>query len=153
MTITAYSAMPSSNKKDLISIDVTVSTGLGIHVTGMNTNDYKSMLLRVLTALQSQGYHIPKERITIGIFLPRETMSTTFLDLPIALALLKATGQERLNELEYIICGGCLNLDGSLRYPNDWNFISHRKTKSCFHVGGLKDAIERIEAWQTEASC
>lgn len=96
-------------------VECTVSPGIGIHLVGVRDNAAKEMLLRVITALTSYGYNIPGKKIIINIspFLA-ETVSTTQLDLPVAMALLSASGQID-TDFSHTMLFGELSLDGHLR--------------------------------------
>lgn len=88
--------------------------GIGIHLVGIADSATKESLLRVVTALQSDGYTIPGKKIVINV-TPVVNSATDSLDLPIALGLLSASGAEELPLLENAVILGQLGLDASVR--------------------------------------
>lgn len=114
-TITVHGARPQGMKAIHVPIDVTVSDGIGIHVIGLNDSDCKECLLRVMTALQSCGYRMRGKKIVITLNPVDMPKAGSLYDLPIALGLLAATGQEDLPELGRLIIMGELMLDGKVR--------------------------------------
>lgn len=71
-----------------------VSAGIGIHIVGLPDSAVKETLLRVVTAMTSAGYRVPGKKIVIYV-KPVDGIkkSCTGFDLPIAVALLAASGQ------------------------------------------------------------
>lgn len=112
-----------------ISVSVTVSDGIGIHLVGLQDAPVKELLLRVVTAMQSCGYGIPGKKIVVQFCelgraaglsteVARRREALSALDLAVALQLLISTGQvpalPRTCERLFI---GELGLDGSIRPP------------------------------------
>lgn len=101
-----------------VTISVTISEGIGIHVVGIPDQQVREVLLRAITALQSCGYRIPGKKTIIN-FSPVDHLKgdCSKYDLPVALGLLAASGQESfaLPEDGGAIIAGELGLDGSVR--------------------------------------
>lgn len=70
-------------------IEVDTSAGIGIHFIGIPDEAVKTNLLRVITAMQSLGYHLPGKKIVINV-APAMRRGRWFelLDYPVALALM-----------------------------------------------------------------
>ena len=117
---------------DIIPVTVTaeVTDGIGIHVVGIPDAAVKASLLRVVTALQSLGYHIPGKKIIIDIEPHGGKMSwagairpgecTEAFDVAIALSVLMASGQMkplRGKQVDEVLFFGKLTLDGQLAAP------------------------------------
>lgn len=104
---------------DYEAIPVTVKTeivpGIGIHLVGLPDNRVRESLLRVVTALQAKGYSVPARKVVINISRGVSKATCWFLDLPIALGIIAASGQAELPGLDDYIIAGELGLDGSVR--------------------------------------
>lgn len=115
--LTAHTAL-KERKVFKSTVEVEMRDGLGIHLIGMADNAVKESLLRVVTALQSCGYRIPSKKIIINIaptFLHRNTSG---FDLPIAIGILKESGQVHFSTNGLYIYGE-LGLDGTIRQTGD----------------------------------
>ncbi len=97
-----------------VEIKTEITPGIGIHLVGLPDNRLKESLLRVATALQARGFSVPGKRITINV-TPEVSKAACFLDLPIALGIIAASGQMELPGLDDYIIAGELGLDGSVR--------------------------------------
>ena len=99
-----------------ITIEVHVANGLPQWtLVGLAATAVKESRDRVGAALANSGFTIPPRRITVNL-QPADTPKTgTAFDLPIALALLAASGQLPLDALEGVCAIGELGLDGQLR--------------------------------------
>lgn len=100
------------------NITVTVSDGLGIKVTGLSDRAIRECLLRVCTAITSCGFSIPGSRIDIEVRAHDASAAarTTQYDLPVAIGILKASGQVKVSPGSRTVFGE-LALDGTVRYP------------------------------------
>ena len=96
-------------------IECSVSKGIGIHLVGIRDSVVKETLLRVVTALQSYGYEIPGKKIVINISPSNQKVSGSAYDLPIALSLIRASGQDCYDSGDH---SG--NLDDLLEPIGDW---------------------------------
>ena len=100
-----------------ITIEVSVSNGLGYHLTGLPDDAIKESLSRIEVAIKSNGFHMPRTKLVINLSPAGIHKHGTAFDLPITLGILLASDQ--LNDLDklkdYIIIGE-LGLDGTL-YP------------------------------------
>lgn len=102
-----------------IYISTEIKSGIGIHVTGIPNREMKEMLLRTITALQSLGYRIPGKKIVISIKSEADITRPSYLDLPVAMTILAASGQLSLPLLDKHIVTGELGLDGNIRRTSD----------------------------------
>ncbi len=98
-----------------ITIEVSVSNGLGCQITGLPDDAIKESLSRIEVAIKSNDYYMPRTKLIINLAPADVRKSGTAFDLPITLGILLATGQ--LNDLDklkdYIIIGE-IGLDGTL---------------------------------------
>jgi len=101
-----------------VTIEVNVvCRGLGWQITGQPDDSVRESLNRIDVALNANGYHMPRTKLSINL-APADVRKTgTAYDLPIAVGVLLASEQiidlGKLNE--YIMIGE-LGLDGSI-YP------------------------------------
>ncbi|MGQ9813395.1 MAG: YifB family Mg chelatase-like AAA ATPase [Dissulfurimicrobium sp.] len=99
-----------------IEVEVDVSPGLpGFNIVGLPEGAVRESRERVKAAIKNCGYPFPTQKITVNLAPADIKKEGTGLDLPIAAAILCATGvieQKRLNE--FVIVGE-LSLDGNIR--------------------------------------
>jgi len=97
-----------------------VAPGIGIHLIGLADQAVKESLLRTVTAIEAKGYRIPGKKVVIVIesVYGNATAFGSGFDLPIAIALLLASGQIETKYMTSSLCIiGELGLDGSIRSP------------------------------------
>src|SRR5258706_9587547 len=101
-----------------ITIEVSIiNKGIGQQITGQPDDAVKESLSRIDVAIGSNGFHMPRTKLSINL-APADVRKTgTAYDLPIAIGILLAS--EQINDLskldDYIVIGE-LGLDGSI-YP------------------------------------
>lgn len=98
-----------------VVVEVDITSGLGIHLVGLADAAVKESLLRTITALQSMGFRIPGKKIVINLAPADMHKKGSGYDVPIALGIIKASGQRELPLLEDFIIMGELGLDGTVR--------------------------------------
>jgi hypothetical protein len=115
MTTTVISAGKDTNGIFPVHVSVKLTSGIGIHYTGLRDENIKLHLLRTVTAMQSLGYHIPGKKILVNISADVTPADASVLDLPVALAIVSASGQADLPSLGRFLVAGELGMDGSIR--------------------------------------
>ena len=98
-----------------VTVEVDIAGGIGIHLVGLGDVAVRESLLRILTALQAKGFHIPGKKIVINLAPADIHKSGSGYDLPIALGIIAASGQRDLARLDRFLVMGELGLDGSVR--------------------------------------
>jgi len=98
-----------------VTIEVNITLGVGIHLVGLADAAVKESLLRTVTALQAGGFHIPGKKIVINLAPADMHKQGSGYDLPIALGIIAASGQQAMPLLEKYLIMGELGLDGSIR--------------------------------------
>ena len=98
-----------------VTVEVDVSSGIGIHLVGLADIAVKESLLRTMTALQSIGFRIPGKKIVINLAPADVRKNGSGYDLPIALGIIAASGQSELPLLSKYMIMGELGLDASVR--------------------------------------
>ena len=113
MISTVFSSIPFGPEAVSVTVECSVTPGVGVHIVGLSDQQMNESLLRTITALQAQGYRIPGKKIIVNI--APAVHESTALDLPIAVAIIAASEQVELPLLGGIPLGGELALDGSVR--------------------------------------
>lgn len=98
-----------------VTVEVDITTGIGIHMVGLADAAVKESLLRTITALQSMGFRIPGKKIVINLAPADMHKKGSGYDVPIALGIIAASGQRALPLLDEYMVMGELGLDGSVR--------------------------------------
>jgi magnesium chelatase family protein len=99
-----------------VRVEADVSPGLpNTHVVGLPDTAVRESRERVQTAIRNSGFTLPAARITVNLAPAQLPKEGTGFDLPIALALLAASGQMDGSILERRVFIGELSLDGSVR--------------------------------------
>ena len=99
-----------------IEVEVDVAVGLpGWEIVGLPDAAVKESKERVRAAITNSGFNFPPRRIVVNLAPAHIRKEGPIFDLPIALAILAATGQLNTRKIPDIIAVGELGLDGSLR--------------------------------------
>ncbi len=99
-----------------ITVEVDVVAGLpSWTIVGLASNAVREARERVTSALANSGFDVPSRRVTVNLSPADVRKDGTSFDLPIALALLAATGALKPDALGGLIAAGELGLDGSIR--------------------------------------
>lgn len=98
-----------------ITIEVSIGGGNRYHIVGLPDNAIKESLRRIESAIQTAGLKMPRQKIVVNLAPADIRKEGSSYDLPIAIAILAASGQiEDKNLHEYFIMGE-LSLDGGLQ--------------------------------------
>ncbi len=98
-----------------ITVEVDVAQGQKFFLTGLPDNAIKESQHRVESAIKSLGYYFPRTKVVVNLAPADIRKEGAAYDLPIALAILKASGQITGEHLERYVIMGELSLDGDLR--------------------------------------
>src|SRR5581483_6271240 len=111
-----YSRAISGMQAPLVTVEVHLANGLPqFAIVGLPEAEVKEARDRVRAALQNARFEFPSRKVTVNLApadLPKESGR---FDLPIALAVLAATGQIPAPPLERYEFAGELALTGELR--------------------------------------
>lgn len=100
----------------LVEIEVDVANGLPqVAIVGLPDQAVRESKERVKSALRNSGFSIAPKKITINLAPADIKKEGPAYDLPIALAILAASGFLKQDELHKFLFVGELALDGSLR--------------------------------------
>lgn len=98
-----------------ISIEINVTTGASTFVVGLADHAVKESILRVESAIKSNGFYMPRTKVIINLAPADIRKSGSAFDLPIAIGILAATEQLLNTEaLAHHVFMGELGLDGSI---------------------------------------
>ena len=99
-----------------VVVEVDLAPGLpGVQLVGLPDKAIQESRERVRSALRNSGFRGPLVRVVINLAPADLRKEGPSFDLPIALALLVASGQLARPQIEGLWCAGELGLDGSLR--------------------------------------
>ena len=101
-----------------VTIEVDISTGIGIHLVGLPDSAVRESLLRVITALTSYGYRIPGRRLVVNLAPADIRKEGSSFDLAIAIGILAASEQIYAPRCGEFMIMGELALDGRIRPVN-----------------------------------
>jgi magnesium chelatase family protein len=100
----------------LVDVQADIASGLPSFATvGLPQGAVREGKERVAAAIQNAGLVFPQQRITVNLAPADVRKDGSALDLPVALAVLAASGQVRAAPLERVVVCGELALDGALR--------------------------------------
>ena len=110
-----YGYAPWGYEGDLVRVEVDLRRGIpGIEIVGLPGNAVREARERIRIALRRAGFEFPADRILINLSPADLPKSGSGYDLPLALALLHATGQWN-PPFRRLLAIGELSLDGGLR--------------------------------------
>lgn len=98
-----------------ITVEVNVTGGLHCVMVGLPDNAVKESQQRVESAIKYYQYKMPRNRTIVNLAPADIRKEGSAYDLPIALGILKASGQIGAPDLENYVIMGELALDGLLR--------------------------------------
>lgn len=100
----------------LVQVEADVSDGLpGFVMVGVLASEVREAQDRVRTALKNSGYRLPPKKVTINLSPADRRKSGTGFDLPIAIAVLCASGIVEPSGLEEAVLVGELGLAGEVK--------------------------------------
>lgn len=99
-----------------VEVEATCEEGIpSIAIVGMPEGAAQEAQARVRSSVLAAGYHLPQKRIVVNLASQSFANRGSGLDLPIAAALLAATGQVPAEKLDGVLLVGELGLRGDVR--------------------------------------
>jgi magnesium chelatase family protein len=98
-----------------IMIEVSVDQGTRFYMSGLPDNAIKESQHRVESALKSAKFRMPRKKTVVNLAPADIRKEGSAYDLPIALCVLRSSGQVIIHNLDEYIIMGELTLDGTLR--------------------------------------
>lgn len=103
----------------LIEVQVDVSGGLPcFEIVGLPDTSIREAKERVKTAIKNSGFELQSRRIVVNLAPANTKKEGSYLDLPIAVAILLNIGEIQNQDLESTIFIGELSLDGKINKIN-----------------------------------
>ncbi|NLN59036.1 MAG: YifB family Mg chelatase-like AAA ATPase [Gammaproteobacteria bacterium] len=103
----------------IVEVEVDVSMGLpAFDIVGLPDTAGKESKERVRSAVKNSNFEMPSKRITVNLAPADKKKEGPAFDLPVAIALLTATEQIKVHNLDEYMFLGELSLDGRLRAVN-----------------------------------
>lgn len=98
-----------------ITVEADVAPGLGYVIVGLPDNAVKESIDRILSSIKNNRFERPRSKIVINMAPADLKKAGSAYDLPIAVAILGATGQMSAHRFKEYIIMGELSLDGALQ--------------------------------------
>ncbi|NIS74498.1 MAG: YifB family Mg chelatase-like AAA ATPase [Deltaproteobacteria bacterium] len=99
-----------------VDVEVDVAPGMFHHtVVGLPGSSVRESRDRIRTAIRNSGFVYPDKKITVNLAPADIKKEGGFLDLPVAAAILAASGQLSMDTTVKYIITGELSLDGSIK--------------------------------------
>lgn len=99
----------------IITVEVSIDSGLKFYLSGLPDSAVKESEHRVGSAVKESGYYMPRQKVVVNLAPADIRKEGSAYDLPIALSILRASGQIRSSITESYLIMGELALDGRLR--------------------------------------
>lgn len=100
----------------MVSVELDISCGLPcFNIVGLGDASIKESKERVRSAIVNSGYEFPINRITVNLAPADLKKEGSLFDLPIAVAILLATGQIQFSDASEYLFMGELSLSGELK--------------------------------------
>ncbi|MCX6544491.1 MAG: YifB family Mg chelatase-like AAA ATPase [Acidobacteria bacterium] len=116
MLATLLSAAVVGIDATIVQVEADVSTGLpGFTMVGLPDPSVRESRDRVRTAIRNSGFPFPDLRVTVNLGPADVPKMGSSFDLPIALAVLAATGIVSDRAINHTVVVGELSLDGSIQ--------------------------------------
>ncbi len=114
MLAKAYGAAVEGIDAQLVTLETSVTRGVGIQLVGMADAAVKESRMRVYTALEEVGYKQPVRSVLINLSPADLRKEGAGFDLPLAMSLMAAEGTINGVKLQQYLLVGELSLDGQL---------------------------------------
>ena len=115
MLVKTYSAAVNGLDVTTVRVEVNIVPGVMYHLTGLGDTAVREGRDRIASALQFNGYKFPHGDITINLAPADLRKEGSSFDLPLAIAILAASGAIVSNSIDQYMMVGELGLDGTLQ--------------------------------------
>lgn len=100
----------------VVTVEVDISAGIGMWLVGLPDSAVKESQERIRTAFANSGYRMTGKKVVVNLAPADLRKEGSGYDLPIAIAILAASGQVDEKQLDKYVIMGELSLDGSLSH-------------------------------------
>ncbi len=115
MFVKAFASTIVGVRAVTIEVEVNITTGIGMYLVGLPDNAVKESGERIRAAFENSGYRMTGRKTTVNLAPADLRKEGSAYDLPIALAILAASGQIVAERLARYVILGELSLDGSVK--------------------------------------
>ena len=115
MLVKTYCAAVNGLNVTTVTIEVSITQGIMYHFTGLGDEAVKEGRDRVAAAMTNNGYKFPRADLTVNMAPADLRKEGSSFDLPLAVAILSASGQIEPSDLSPWMMVGELSLDGNLQ--------------------------------------
>ena len=115
MMIKTYASAVHGIDASIVTIETDVSQGIRFFLVGLPDNAVKESQQRIESALRLNGFKWPRQKIVINMAPADLRKEGSAYDLPLAIAVLAASGQIDNQKLDRYVLMGELSLDGTLQ--------------------------------------
>ena len=115
MLIKTYSAAVNGLQVTTVTIEVSLTRGVVYRLTGLGDEAVREGRDRIAAAMLNNGFKFPKADVTVNMAPADLRKEGSSFDLPLAMAILTASGQMDAPQLEQFMMVGEVSLDGTLQ--------------------------------------
>lgn len=111
-----HSVVPYGFEGKLVEVEGDMNRGLpAFNIVGMANKTVSEAKERVRSAMVNSGFSFPDKKVTINLAPAELAKDGTYLDLPIALAIMVLSGQLTKGDVVNKVFAGELSLDGEIK--------------------------------------
>ena len=115
MLVKTFGAAVQGINATIITIEVNVSQGIRFFLVGLPDNAVKESHERIASALDYNGYKLPRKQIVINMAPADIRKEGSAYDLPLAIGMMAANETIKSDKLQDYLIMGELSLDGTLQ--------------------------------------
>lgn len=115
MLVKTFCAAVQGIEATIVTIEVNLSRGIKFYLVGLPDSAVKESHERILAALQVNGYKFPTAQIIVNMAPADIRKEGSAYDLPLAVAIMAASGAVSNEQLSRFLIVGELGLDGNLQ--------------------------------------
>jgi len=115
MLVKTFGAAVQGINATIVTIEVNVSQGIKFFLVGLPDNAVKESHERIASALEYNGYKLPRKQIVINMAPADIRKEGSAYDLALAIGMMAGDEKIKSDELERFVIMGELSLDGSLQ--------------------------------------
>lgn len=115
MLVKTFGAAVQGINATIVTIEVNVSQGIKFFLVGLPDNAVKESHERIASALEYNGYKLPRKQIVVNMAPADIRKEGSAYDLALAIGMMAGDEKIKSDELERYVIMGELSLDGSLQ--------------------------------------
>ncbi|RXF68059.1 YifB family Mg chelatase-like AAA ATPase [Arcticibacter tournemirensis] len=115
MPVKTFSSAVFGIEATTITVEVNITSGTKYFIVGLPDNAVRESMLRVESAVNTCGYHMPRQKIVVNLAPADIRKEGSSYDLAIAIGILNASGQVESDFLGKYLILGELSLDGTVQ--------------------------------------